>query len=54
MTGSEKHIIDSLDWCGLTLNEGPIQGGNFGPYRQSERKELYRKKIDKLVSLKNT
>ena len=51
VTGSEKHIIDSLDWCGLTINEGPTQGGNFGPYRQSERKELYRSQIEKLVSL---
>ena len=51
VTGSEKHIIDSLDWCGLAINEGPTQGGNFGPYRQSERKELYRSQIEKLVSL---
>jgi len=41
--GSEKHILDSLGWCGLSVDEGP--------YRQSERSSLYRKKIKKLISL---
>ena len=40
--GSEKHILDSLNWCGLGLDEGPVQGGGFGPYKQSERKKLYK------------
>ncbi len=39
--GAEDYIIESLDWCGLTPDEGPRQGGGFGPYRQSERKGLY-------------
>jgi glutamyl-tRNA synthetase len=38
---AEEYIMESLDWCGLTPDEGPRQGGNFGPYRQSERKNLY-------------
>ena len=39
--GSEKHIMDSLKWCGLEIDEGPGTKGSCGPYRQSERKELY-------------
>ena len=41
VTGAEDYIIESLEWCGLIPDEGPGQGGGFGPYRQSERKELY-------------
>ena len=44
--GSEKHILDSLNWCGLSLDEGPIKGGGLGPYKQSERKKLYKDQID--------
>ena len=40
--GAEDYIQASLDWYGLTPDEGPRQGGGFGPYRQSERKHLYR------------
>ncbi len=40
--GAEDYINESLEWCGLTPDEGPRQGGGFGPYRQSERKNLYR------------
>ncbi len=39
--GAEKYIVDSLEWSGLVPDEGPVQGGSFGPYRQSERKEIY-------------
>jgi glutamyl-tRNA synthetase len=39
--GAEDYILDALDWCGLYPDEGPRQGGGFGPYRQSERKQLY-------------
>ena len=49
--GSEKHILDSLNWCGLGLDEGPKQGGELGPYKQSERKKLYKDQIDKLIAL---
>lgn len=38
---AEEYIMESLDWCGLTPDEGPRQGGDFEPYRQSERKSLY-------------
>lgn len=47
--GAEEYIIESLEWCGLKPVEGPGIGGEFGPYRQSERKELYRKYADLLV-----
>lgn len=40
--GAEDYIIEALDWCGLTPDEGPRQEGGFGPYRQSERKSQYR------------
>ena len=47
--GAEEYIVESLNWCGLVPNEGPGIGGEFGPYRQSERKELYKKYADQLV-----
>ena len=47
--GAEEYIIESLKWCGLNPVEGPGIGGEYGPYRQSERKELYKKYADQLV-----
>ena len=56
--GAEKYIIDALNWCGIPFDEGPIGSnadsplrtiGNFGPYRQSERKHIYRKYADELI-----
>ncbi|MCD6354215.1 MAG: glutamate--tRNA ligase [Prolixibacteraceae bacterium] len=47
--GTEEYIIESLKWCGLTPAEGPETGGDFGPYRQSERKEIYKKYATRLV-----
>ena len=41
--GAEDYIMEALDWCGLTPDEGPRQGGGFGPYRQSERKSQYQR-----------
>ncbi|MBT6006171.1 MAG: glutamate--tRNA ligase, partial [Prolixibacteraceae bacterium] len=49
--GAEEYIIKSLKWCGINPDEGPGIGGNFGPYRQSERKEIYKKYADQLVEL---
>ena len=48
--GSENYIRDALRWCGMTPDEGPETGGPKGPYRQSERKGIYKKHIDKLIS----
>jgi glutamyl-tRNA synthetase len=47
--GAEDYIREALDWCGLTPDEGPVQGGGFGPYRQSERKNQYRKYARQLL-----
>ena len=37
----EEYLIDALNWCGIDLDESVVDGGDFGPYRQSERKEIY-------------
>lgn len=47
---SERAIFESLRWVGLTWDEGPDVGGPFGPYRQSERGEIYRKHAADLVA----
>ncbi|RYZ23073.1 MAG: glutamate--tRNA ligase [Chitinophagaceae bacterium] len=47
--GAEEYIYDTLEWCGLVPDESPRKGGAFGPYRQSERKELYRAYAERLV-----
>jgi len=47
--GAEDYIIRSLDWLGLTPDEGPAQGGRFGPYRQSERTAIYQAHARSLV-----
>ena len=47
--GAEEYIIESLKWCGLHFDEGPGVGGNYGPYRQSERKSLYKQYADQLL-----
>jgi glutamyl-tRNA synthetase len=38
---AEEYIMESLDWCGILFDEDPRKGGPFGPYRQSERKDMY-------------
>jgi glutamyl-tRNA synthetase len=47
--GAEEYIKEALEWVGIQLDESPWQGGEFAPYRQSERKELYKKYALKLV-----
>ena len=47
---SEQMIFDSLRWLGLDWNEGPDVGGPYGPYRQSERTEIYRQHIELLLA----
>lgn len=47
--GAEDYIVDSLNWCGIPFDEGPGKEGEFGPYRQSERKHLYKKYADELI-----
>ena len=50
--GSEQHIIQTLKTLGLDFDEGPDIGGPFGPYRQSERLDIYKEWGEKLLSLK--
>jgi glutamyl-tRNA synthetase len=47
--GAEEYIFNCLKWAGLEPNESSIHGGEHGPYRQSERKDLYRKYAEQLV-----
>ncbi|WP_036601693.1 glutamate--tRNA ligase [Olivibacter sitiensis] len=47
--GAEEYIVDCLHWCGLVPDESPQKGGDYGPYRQSERKERYRQYAEQLV-----
>jgi len=47
--GAEEYIMESLEWCGIVVEEGIREGGKFGPYRQSDRKEIYRQYADMLI-----
>ena len=47
--GSENYIHQSLTWCNIEPDEDPIKGGKYGPYRQSERGEIYQKFIKMLI-----
>lgn len=49
VAGAEDYIINSLKWCGIEPDEGQGFGGGLGPYKQSERKPLYRQYADQLV-----
>lgn len=48
--GAEEYIFNCLKWCGLQPDESPVHGGPYGPYRQSERKAMYRQYAEKLVA----
>jgi glutamyl-tRNA synthetase len=47
--GAEKYIIESLKWCGIEFDESVVAGGEFGPYKQSERKAMYLPYAEQLV-----
>ncbi|MDL2278397.1 glutamate--tRNA ligase [Parabacteroides sp. OttesenSCG-928-G07] len=47
--GAENYIIEALTWIGIRFDEGVSFGGNYGPYRQSERKSIYKKYVDQLL-----
>mgnify|MGYP006282455443 CR=1 FL=1 len=49
VSGAEEYINESLSWCGMEPDESVGKGGEYGPYRQSERKGMYRKYADELV-----
>lgn len=48
--GAEEYIIEALTWMGIRFDEGVTFGGDKGPYRQSERKGIYRQYVDQLLS----
>lgn len=50
VANAEKYIIDTLNWCKIPFDEGPEKNEMFGPYRQSERKHLYKRYTDELIS----
>ena len=47
--GAEEYIIESFRWLGIKFDEGVSFGGNYGPYRQSERRDIYKKYVQKLL-----
>ena len=47
--GAEEYILDSFDWLGIKFDEGVSFGGEHGPYRQSERRDIYKKYVNKLL-----
>ncbi|MBA3647258.1 MAG: glutamate--tRNA ligase [Chitinophagales bacterium] len=51
--GAEQYILEALQWCGIQHNEGPDIGGRYGPYRQSERKNIYLKYAEQLLNSGN-
>jgi len=48
--GAEEYIVNSLKWCGIQIDEGVSVGGPHAPYRQSERRDIYKKYADQLVA----
>lgn len=48
--GAEEYIIESFRWLGIKFDEGVSFGGSHGPYRQSERRDIYRKYVDELLA----
>lgn len=48
--GAEAYIAESLNWSGIPYDEGPEKDGGYGPYRQSERKHLYKQYADELLA----
>lgn len=48
--GAEEYVMKSLEWCGIKVDEGVKEGGKFGPYKQSERKDIYQEYIKILLA----
>ena len=47
--GAEEYILESFRWLGIKFDEGVSFGGNYGPYRQSERRDIYKKYVQQLL-----
>ena len=50
VTGAQDYIIESLRWCGIIPDEGVSVGGDYGPYIQSQRKDIYKQYADQLIN----
>ena len=48
--GAEEYIIESFKWLGIKFDEGVSFGGQYGPYRQSERRDIYKEYVEKLLA----
>lgn len=48
--GAEQYIVQAMDWLGIAFDESPSKPGKSGPYRQSERKEIYKQYADRLIA----
>src|SRR5690625_1074273 len=48
--GAEDYITEALNWCNIPNDEGPDKPGDFGPYHQSKRKDIYKNHIEKLLA----
>ena len=48
--GAEEYILESFHWLGIQFDEGVSFGGKYGPYRQSERRDIYKKYVDQLLA----
>ncbi|SEA46870.1 glutamate--tRNA ligase [Psychroflexus halocasei] len=48
--GAEDYIVESLNWSGIPYDEGPGKEGEFGPYKQSLRKDIYKNYVDELIN----
>ena len=53
VAGAEQYIKDAIEWCGFPFEEGPGKEGSFGPYKQSERKDIYKEYCDILIASGN-
>ncbi|MDY0076364.1 MAG: glutamate--tRNA ligase [Bacteroidales bacterium] len=51
--GAEQYIMDAFKWCGIQFDEGINEGGKYGPYRQSERKNMYADYLEQLLKSGN-
>jgi glutamyl-tRNA synthetase len=51
--GAEDYIVEAFNWCGIEFDEGVTKGGPFGPYKQSERKDIYKEYALQLVEAGN-
>lgn len=51
--GAEEYINESLNWCGIKIDEGVVEGGKHAPYRQSQRKAIYKQYADQLIASGN-